>query len=146
MAVKHPPIKARSGAGRTPARQALVEHTLHEGKVAVVLFWNPKGTDDTIVSDELKLLEAVHHLIAPLPRTPQLRQALKASGLELDKPFAAFVSTASQVTSYGSITRDVQIDATPTILVINTHGHAIVLTGVQDAFSIEQAIDEARSS
>jgi hypothetical protein len=144
--VKQQPIKAQSGAGRTPARQVLVEHALHEGKIAVILFWNPKGTDDAIVSDELRLLEAVHHLIGPLAHTPQLRQALKASGLELEKRFAAFVSTANQVASYGSITRGVQVYATPTVLVINKRGQTTALTGLQDAFSIEQAIDEARNS
>jgi len=145
-AVKPQPSKAQSGAGRTPARQVLVERALDEGKIAVVLFWNPKGTDDAIVNHELQLLEAVHHLIRPLARTPQLRSALKASGLELDKPFAAFASPASQVASYGSITRGVQVYATPTILIVNKSGQTTVLTGVQDAFSIEQAIDEARSS
>lgn len=145
-AVKPQPIKAQAGAGRTPARQLLVERALDEGKIAVILFWNPNGTDDAIVDGELRLLEAVHHQIRPLARTPQLRQELKASGLELEKPFAAFASPASEVASYGSITRGVQVYQTPTLLVVNKSGHAIVLTGVQDAFSIEQAIDEARSS
>jgi hypothetical protein len=119
-AVKSQPIKAKSGAGRTPAQQVLVEDALHEGKIAVILFWNPKGTDDTVVNDELKLLKA--------------------------KRFAAFVSTASQVASYGSITRGVQVYGTPTVLIVNKSGQTTVLTGVQDAFSIEQAIDEARNS
>jgi hypothetical protein len=145
-AVKAQPIKAQAGAGRMPARQVLVERALDAGKIAVILFWNPKGTDDTAVDDELKLLEAVHRLIRPLAHTPKLRAALKASGLELEKPFAAFASPASQVASYGSITRGVQVYQTPTLLVVNKTGHTIVLTGVQDAFSIEQAIDEARSS
>jgi uncharacterized protein (UPF0333 family) len=144
--VKLQPIKAKSGAGRVPARQVLVEHALHEGKIAVVLFWNPKGANDAIVNYELKLLEAVHHLIRPLAHTPQLRSALKASGLELEKRFAAFVSTAGQVASYGTITRGVQVYSTPTIFIVNKQGHATVLTGLQDAFSIEQAIDEARNS
>jgi hypothetical protein len=145
-AAKAQPIKTQAGAGRMPARQVLVERALDEGKIAVILFWNPKGTDDTAVDDELKLLEAVHRLIRPLANTPKLRAALKASGLELQKPFAAFTSPASQVASYGSITRGVQVYQTPTLLVVNKSGHTIVLTGVQDAFSIEQAIDEARSS
>ncbi len=144
--VTQQPIKARSGAGRTPARQALVERALNEGKVAVILFWNPKGTDDAIVDYELRLLEAVHHLIKPLARTPQVRRSLAASGLELGKRFAAFVSTASQVSSYGSITRGVQVYSTPTLFIVNKHGQAIVLTGLQDALSIEQAIDEVRDS
>ncbi len=144
--VKQPPIKSRSGAGRTPARQVLVERALHEGKIAVILFWNAKGTDDAIVDYELRLLEAVHHLIKPLARTPTLRRQLAASGLELGKPFAAFFSPASQVTSYGSITRGVQVYSTPTLFIVNKRGQTTVLTGLQDALSIEQAIDEARSS
>jgi len=144
--VKLQPIKAKSGAGRTPARQVLVEHALHEGKIAVILFWNPKSANDAIVNYELRLLETIHHLIKPLPRTPQLRKAFKASGLELDKSFAAFISTANQVATYGSITRGVQVYATPTIFIVNKQGHATVLTGLQDAFSIEQAIDESRNS
>jgi hypothetical protein len=144
--VKSEPIKAKSGAGRTPARQVLVEDALHEGKIAVILFWSSKGVDDTIVNGELRLLEAVHHLIKAQPRTAQLRKALKASGLELGKSFAAFVSTAGQVASYGSITRGVQVYGTPTVLIVNKSGKTTVLTGLQDAFSIEQAIDEARNS
>jgi hypothetical protein len=144
--VKSQPIKAKSGAGRSPARQLLVEDALHEGKIAVILFWNSKGVDDTIVNGELRLLEAVHHLIKTQPRTAQLRKALKASGLELNKSFAAFVSTAAQVASYGSITRGVQVYGTPTVLIVNKSGKTTVLTGLQDAFSIEQAIDEARNS
>lgn len=144
--VKVQPIKAKSGAGRIPARQVLVEHALHEGKVAVILFWNPKSANDAIVNYELKLLETIHHLIRPLPRTAKLRSELKASGLELEKSFAAFVSTANQVASYGTITRGVQVEATPTIFIVNKQGHTTVLTGLQDALSIEQAIDETRNS
>jgi hypothetical protein len=144
--VKHQPIKAQSGAGRTPARQVLVERALNEGKIAVILFWNPKGADDAIVDYELRLLEAVHHLIRPLAHTPQLRRQLAASGLELEKRFAAFTSPASQVATYGSITRGVQVYQTPTLLIVNKRGQTTVLTGLQDALSIEQAIDEARDS
>jgi hypothetical protein len=144
--LKQQPIKAQSGAGRTPARQVLVERALNEGKIAVILFWNPKGADDAIVDYELRLLEAVHHLIRPLVHTPQLRSQLAASGLELGKRFAAFTSPASQVATYGSITRGVQVYQTPTLLIVNKRGQTTVLTGLQDALSIEQAIDEARDS
>jgi len=143
---KQQSIKAPTGTGRTAARQVLVERALKEGKVAVILFWNPKGFDDDVVRQELLLLEAIHHLIHPLARVPQVRRALERSGLELEKKFAAFQATASQVASFGSITRGVQVYGTPTLLVINKRGQTITLTGVQDAFSIEQAIDEARNS
>jgi hypothetical protein len=144
--IKPQPIKAQAGAGRIPARQALVEHALSEGKIAVILFWNPKGADDVAVDQELRVLEAIHHLIRPVAHVPQVRSALERSGLELQKPFAAFQSNANQVATYGSITRGVQVYATPTILIVNKAGKTIVLTGLQDAFSIEQAIDEARNS
>ncbi len=135
---------AQTGPQRKPAMQALVERALGEGKIAVVLFWNPKGTDDVAVRNELRLLEAVHHLIAPIAGEPAVRKLLQASGLELQKKFAAFEAKASQVASFGSITKGVQVYTTPTLLVINKRGQVATLTGLTDAYSIEQAIDEAR--
>ena len=35
--------------------------------------------------------------------------------------------------------------ATPTILIVNRRGHTTTVSGLTDAFSIEQAIGEARS-
>jgi hypothetical protein len=138
--------KQQTGGVRTPVRQAGVERALSKGKIAVILFWNPKGADDVAVARELRLLEAVHHAIGPIAHVPQVRRALRRSGLELQKGFAAFRATAGEVSSFGSITRGVQVSGTPTLLVVNKQGHTTVLTGLQDAFSIEQAIEEARSS
>jgi hypothetical protein len=139
------PAQAQSGPDQVPARQALVEHALKEGKVAVILFWNPKGADDVADRLELRLLEAVHHLIPALARrVPSVRAELKSSGLELEKKFAAFEAGASEVTSFGSITRGVQVYGTPTLLVVNPKGQVSTITGLTDAFAIEQTIDEAR--
>jgi hypothetical protein len=140
------PIKSSTGAGRIPARQALVERALDEGKIAVILFWNPKAAVDVAVNGELKLLEAVHHLIRPLANVPKVRKALERSGLELQKSFATFRATPNEISSFGSITRQVQVAATPTILIVNKSGQTTELTGLQDTFSIEQAIDEARNA
>jgi len=137
--------EAHTGLVGPPTRQLQVERVLKEGKIAVILFWNPKGADDAAVAFELKLLEAVHHLIRPLGhRIPALRAELKRSGLELEKKFVAFDARANEVTSFGSITRGVQVYGTPTILVVNTQGRVITITGLTDAYAIEQAIDEAR--
>jgi|SRR5580692_2436558 hypothetical protein len=106
-----------------PSGQRTVEADLAKGDVVVLLFWNPAGTDDVIV----------HRALQPLANS----HSQKVSVLE---------APASQVASYGSITRGVQVYATPTILVINKQGHAIVMTGIQDAFAVEQAVAEARSS
>ncbi len=144
VAGKTQPIKAHSGAGRVPARQALVERALKEGKPAVILIWNPKGADDVAVRNELLILEAVHHLVKSVPHSAQLRKALAASGLELQKKFDAFIALQSQVSSFGSVTRGVQVFGTPTLLFVSKSGQTTVITGLTTAFAIEQAIDEAR--
>jgi hypothetical protein len=101
--------------------QHAVEADLAKGDVVVLLFWNPNGTDDKSVHQAVQAVKHVNHV-------------------------AVQEASASQVASFGSITRGVQVYTTPTLLVVNKQGHAIVLTGVQDAFAIEQAIAEARST
>jgi cytoskeletal protein RodZ len=101
--------------------QHAVEADLAKGDVVVLLFWNPSGTDDKSVHKAVQAVKGVKHV-------------------------AVQEAAASQVASYGSITRGVQVTTTPTVLIIDKQGHALVLTGVQDTFSIEQAIGEARST
>ena len=107
---------ARSSAA--PARQALVEGALRRGEIAVVLFWSPQGADDLAVRAELQ---------------------------RVDKGIAVFEASPSEVTSFGSITRTVRVYQTPTILIVNPRGQATTLTGLTDAYSIQQAIDTLRS-
>ncbi|HEX5851614.1 MAG TPA: hypothetical protein VFY36_00845 [Solirubrobacteraceae bacterium] len=104
-----------------PAGQRMVERELAHGKVVVVLFWNHNGAEDEAVRHELRFLQKVHH-----------------------RKIAINVASAKQTASFGTVTRGVQVYGTPTMLVVNKHGKAIVLSGLQDAFSIEQAINEAR--
>ena len=109
-----------------PAGQRTVEAELAKGDVVLLLFWNPAGTDDA----------AMHRAV----------QQVQKSDRGARQRVAVQAAPASQVASYGSVTRGVQVYATPTLFVINKQGHAIVLTGVQDAFSIEQTIAEAAKS
>ncbi len=113
-----------TAAATTPAGQRTVEAELARGDVVLLLFWNPKGTDDAVV----------HRAV---------RQVQKADGGPRAK-VAVQEAPAGRVASFGSVTRGVQVYATPTLFVIGRSGQALVLTGIQDAFSIEQAIDEAR--
>ncbi len=141
------PTKAASpvtAAKRVPARQALVELELKQGAVVAILFWNPHSSVDVAVHDELQLLLAVHHGLRKYSKNPEVGRLLKATGLELDSKIAVNEARASQVASFGSITRAVQVYQTPTILILNKNGQTTTLTGLNDAFSIEQAIDEAR--
>jgi hypothetical protein len=118
--------KHAAGGAVTLTGQRTVEAELKRGDVVLLLFWNPNGTDDVVVH---RALQQVRHTA----RSPR-------------QPIAVQQASASQVASYGSVTRGVQVNATPTLFVINKKGQALVLSGVQDAFSIEQAISEARSS
>jgi hypothetical protein len=113
---------AKSDAAALSGQRA-VEAELAKGDVVVLLFWNPAGADDVAVHNALQQLSSAHN-----------------------QKVAVQYALASQVASFGSVTRGVQVFATPTILVINKHGQTTVLTGVQDAFAVEQAIAEARSS
>ncbi len=122
-----PVHKSSSASGApsttTPSGQRSVESALAKGDVVVLLFWNPSGAEDV----------SVHRALRSLPRGRGHKLAVQEA-------------LVSKVASYGSITRGVSVVTTPTLLVIDKQGKTLVLTGVQDAFSIEQAIGEARSS
>jgi hypothetical protein len=144
---KGPPTGASiTDPNRVPAKQALVERELKQGAVVAVLFWNRKSVVDTLVHDELQLLLAVHHGIRPIRNVPMVHRLLTAVGLELGSKFAVQEASASQVAQFGSITHSVQVYQTPTVLIINKHGQTTTLTGLTDAFAIQQAIEEARHS
>jgi hypothetical protein len=115
--------KSSSSSQSPSLAQQTVEATVAAGGAAIVYFWNPRGSDD--LADAKSLFEVV-------------RDAPKAHELVV-----AQYATAQQVAEYGSITRGVQVYSTPTMLVINKAGHAIVLTGLQDRFTIDQAVEEA---
>jgi hypothetical protein len=114
------PADTKSKPG-VPAMQATVEGELKHGKVVAVLFWNPKGAVDETVRGELR----------------------KAGG-SMHGKLAVHVARSSEVGSFGSFTRTVQVYSTPTILLINAKGKTSSLTGLTDAFSIEQSIKEIK--
>jgi hypothetical protein len=133
--------RAKTGAA---SKQATVEGELKRGNVVVLLFWDPRGADDKAVHSELQLLQAVHRGLRPLRNVPVVRRLLKAGGMELSSKIAVHEASASQVASFGSFTRTAQVYSTPTVMIINARGQATTLTGLTDAFSLEQAIDTAR--
>jgi hypothetical protein len=104
----------------SPTKERVVEAQLAKGKIALILFWDPKGADD----------QEIH----------------KAVGQLHAKNVAVNVSSAKEIASFGTITRGVQVFGTPTLLIVNKQGATIMLTGPQDAFAIDQAISEARHS
>lgn len=104
-----------------PVMQAAVEGELKQGKVVAVLFWDPKGSVDSAV-----------------------RRELQAAHRALHRKLAIHLARSNQVSSFGSFTHAVQVYATPTILIINKEGKTASITGLTDAFSLEQAIKEVK--
>lgn len=126
--VVHKPAPAHRSASVTAAAQAaaqqvVLRHELKQGKTVLLLFWNPKSSDDKSV-----------------------RQALKAVSTHLKGKVAVHVALASQVGRYGSVTRDVQVLQTPTLLVVSKKGLALTMTGLVDQYAIQQAIVEAKKA
>jgi hypothetical protein len=107
----------------TPSMQVAVEHELRQHRTVLILFWNPHGSDDVAVHDAL----------------PAVQHALGGA-------VAVHYASAGQVGAFGTITHAVQVTQTPTLLIVNPHGQTIVLTGLSDAFAIQQAVSESRHS
>ena len=99
-------------------RQHLVEAQLASGRTVLIFFWNPKGSDDR--------------------STNQALNNLPHGNIAIDR------ARADAVATFGTITRGVQVFGTPTLLVLNHKGQVTTLTGLQDTYTIAQAIREAR--
>jgi hypothetical protein len=118
----HGASKAKHAAG-TPALQAGVEHELQQHKTVLILFWSRHGSDDV----------AVHNAL------PAVQHALGGR-------VVVHYASAGQVEAFGTITHAVQVTQTPTLLIVNPHGQTTVLTGLNDAFAIRQAVSESQHS
>jgi len=117
-----------ASANAAPAMQVEVEKQLKQDGTVIVLFWSPTGAVDAYVHNQLAFLQAYH----------------RVAGLPQNRHIALDVALASQVASFGSITRSAPISGTPTILIITGNGRTKTLSGFSDAYSIQQAIGEAR--
>lgn len=145
---KTPSTAAKPATGASasaPAGQRAVEAELKQGKTVLLLFWNPRGTDDRLVHKELRLMIALHSRPA-IAKLEAIRHDDGFFGPNFNKEIAVHETLGASVAAYGSITRGVQVYGTPTLLILNSKAETITLTGVVDAFGIEQAIAEARSS
>lgn len=112
----HPGAHTRKG----PSRPAQIAQELHSGKVVLLLFWNPKSADDV----------SVHHQIGVVSHS-------------LKGKVAVHYARAREVGSFGTVTRNIDVNQTPTLLVISRKGLVTTITGLTDSFSIKQAIEEA---
>jgi hypothetical protein len=112
---------AAAPSNSAAAIQSTVAAELKQGKVVLLLFWNPRSTDDAAVERQLQ-----------------------AAAHKLGRGVAVHTAGAKQVNSFGSITRNIQVYQTPTLLIVDPKLQVTALTGYTDAYSIEQAVAEAR--
>jgi hypothetical protein len=110
------------GAGSSSVLKTL-ESELGEGKVVLVLFWNPQAVTDQFVQRELQ-----------------------AASHSLGRGVAVQYARASQVGEYGEFAKKVLITETPTILVITPEKQVSALEGFNEAESIKRAVEEARAA
>lgn len=114
-------LVARMKADLQSASPAKIAGELHQGKTVLLLFLNPNGYDDDATA--IDTTEVAH---------------------KLSRHVVAHLALASQVNSFGSITRNIQIYQTPTLLIINPKREVTTVTGLTNEFALEQAIAEAK--
>jgi hypothetical protein len=106
-----------------PHDQLEVEHEISSGKTVLLVFWQPKSTVD----------QTVH------------QQALAVGGGSKGR-VVVHVALAKQVGLFGPVTEVTHVYQTPTVLIVGRHGLVSELTGLQDAFSLRQAVREAEQA
>jgi hypothetical protein len=105
---------AAAAVAGDPSRAVL--SAVDAGKVAVVLFWNRKASDDRATRQALRHVER-HHGKVVTRAVP-----------------------ISQVGKYEAITRSAQVLESPTVLVIGAGGKARAITGYTQASEINQLV------
>jgi hypothetical protein len=113
------PATTKSAVQPTRDRSKPILAELAKGKVVVLLFWNPRASDD----------RSVHAV---------LRAVNRHSG-----KVAVHSARISQVGDYLAITSGVQVLGSPTALVIDKKRQAKQITGFNDATAIDQSVNDA---
>jgi uncharacterized protein (UPF0333 family) len=127
------PVATKAPAKASPAKpgsaavslvnQKSAEAAIAAGRTVLIYFWDPSGFDDVAVR---KQVETVVHSHA--------------------RKLTLFLAASGEVATFGSITRGVQVYGTPTLMIVGKGGTTNVITGLTDAYAIEQAIAETAHS
>jgi hypothetical protein len=121
--VTHSSPGTTKSAAAAPVMQKAVERELRQHKTVLILFWNHHGADDVAVHQEI----------------PAVQHALGGK-------VAVHYASAGQVGSFGTVTHAVQVNQTPTLLIVGRGGQTTTITGLTDAFSIKQIVADSRHS
>jgi hypothetical protein len=143
---KASPQTSSSTPAGIPAGQQIVEGDLNNGSVVLLYFFTPSSPSDLRVQQALQLLDRVHQHNASALNTAEGKALSRDFGSKLKASISVIDAAPSAASFYGSITNGIQIYSTPTLLIVTKTGKTLVLSGLQDAYSIEQAVEEARTS
>jgi hypothetical protein len=96
-----------------------VKRALRKNKVLVLLFWNGKSADDKAVRAALKKVDRWNGRVS------------------------VQVASIRKISKYGRISRGVDVDQSPTIVITDPEMRAETLVGYVDTVSIDQAVVDA---
>jgi uncharacterized protein (UPF0333 family) len=105
------------------ANQKSAEADIDAGKTVLIYFWQPSGFDDVAVRKQVQSVARSHA-----------------------RTLALFLAAPGEVATFGTITRGVQVYGTPTLMIVGKGGTTNVITGLTDAYAIEQGIAETAHS
>jgi len=120
--------KKGSGGASSPAQQASVskltlpapvKEALGAHKVVVLLFWNPRGSDDRSVK--------------------QAFDSVSRHGGAVAK----FTDSLGNLARYTRVTVSQGVTQTPTVVVVDRQGKGHSLTGLQDSATVDQLVVDA---
>lgn len=117
------PATAAPGSKAAEAAQASlplsVAKAMASKKVLAVLFWNPRAADDKAVRRAIRGIDRHHGKVV------------------------VHVANVSQVARYAAITRGVDVQQSPSVVVVDRKLRGDLLTGYVDRPTIEQAVSDA---
>jgi hypothetical protein len=111
------PSAARPSSQR--ALPAPVKRALDAQKVVVLLFWNPKGSDDRSVKESFDSISRHRGAVAK------------------------FTDTLRNLSRYTRVTASQPVTQTPTIVVIDRNGNGRFVTGFQDRATVDQLVTDS---
>jgi len=112
-------VKHASAASSAKARVAATQSAIKNGKVVALLFYNPKGSDDQAVKAEL----------AAIPTNG-------SKVFKLEVPLA-------EASGYPFITKNVQLNTSPTLVLIDRSKQATTIVGYTDPYEISTRVADA---
>jgi hypothetical protein len=119
---RHHQMAARGLTARlltSAARERAVMAALRADRTLALLFYNPAGTDDRAVRQELAAVPTHGHRVVKL------------------------AIPLSEIGRYSDVTNQVTINASPTLVLIDRAHTASMLVGFTDRFEIAQRVDDA---